>query len=91
MLGLSAYQLKQRWTPAAVFYEFFDPETGRLVGVARFETYEPEKTNRLLAFQLALFDSPSYRWLGVLVGLVMIPFVMVAAFLGLLSTHPQRQ
>ena len=91
VLGLSAYQLRERRTTTAVFYEFFDAETGQVVGLARFDTQRPEKTSRIVAFQRSLFDSPSLRWLGVLLALIIIPFAILGAILGLLSTHPQRQ
>jgi hypothetical protein len=82
--------LEERRTDSAVVYELSDPETGRLVGVARSEAREPVPPGPILAFQRALFDSPSTRWLAILVGLVLIPFGMIGAALGLLSPPPRR-
>jgi hypothetical protein len=82
MLELSTYRLQECPTAPGVF-EFFDPETERLVGVACPETQEPAEPSRVDAVLRPLVKS---RF-----GCLVIPVWLVAAILGLSSPPPKRR
>jgi hypothetical protein len=85
MLELSTYRLR-KCRASAGLYDFFDPETGRLVGVASLDAAEPEKTGRVIARLEPLFRSRWFaRWFGPVIGFGWF----LGAIAGLWSFHPK--
>lgn len=85
MFGLPDYRLEKRRIPSAFIFEFQDPQTGRAVFVARYDTVDPVEPTGFELFRRRIFESPWFRWLAIPFVLVIIAFGIIAAILGIIT------